>query len=67
LSRSWRDARELWRDELAASEKFRPAFSFSKTCDFAGIWINKWYDNATPSERMAAFGPLFDMAQARSA
>jgi mitochondrial enoyl-[acyl-carrier protein] reductase / trans-2-enoyl-CoA reductase len=33
-----------------------------KDLRFRGIWINKWYDNATPSERMAAFGPLFDMA-----
>ena len=34
-----------------------------KDLRFRGIWINKWYDNATPSERMAAFGPLFDMAR----
>jgi trans-2-enoyl-CoA reductase len=29
---------------------------------FRGIWINKWYDNATASERMQTFQPLFDMA-----
>ncbi len=28
-----------------------------------GIWINKWYDNATQPERMANFGPIFDMAK----
>src|SRR6478672_5797923 len=34
-----------------------------KDLRFRGIWINKWYDNATSPERMAAFGPLFDMAR----
>src|SRR6266516_2742838 len=34
-----------------------------KDLRFRGIWINKWYDNATPSERMTAFRPLFDMAR----
>jgi len=34
-----------------------------KDLRFRGIWINKWYDNATRSERMETFGPLFDMAQ----
>ena len=34
-----------------------------KDLRFRGIWINKWYDNATPSERMDSFRPLFDMAQ----
>jgi mitochondrial enoyl-[acyl-carrier protein] reductase / trans-2-enoyl-CoA reductase len=34
-----------------------------KDLRFRGIWINKWYDNATPSERMETFRPLFDMAQ----
>src|SRR6478735_2855161 len=34
-----------------------------KDLRFRGIWINKWYDNATLSERMAAFEPLFDMAR----
>src|SRR6202040_1901904 len=28
-----------------------------------GIWINKWYDNATMQERMEAFKALFDMAR----
>ena len=28
-----------------------------------GIWINKWYDNATMAERMDAFRPLFEMAK----
>src|SRR5215510_8669243 len=30
-----------------------------KDLRFRGIWINKWYDNAPPSERMQAFRPLF--------
>jgi len=34
-----------------------------KDLRFRGIWINKWYDNATRSERMETFGPLFDMAK----
>ena len=34
-----------------------------KDLRFRGIWINKWYDNATRSERMEAFRPLFDMAR----
>jgi mitochondrial enoyl-[acyl-carrier protein] reductase / trans-2-enoyl-CoA reductase len=34
-----------------------------KDLRFRGIWINKWYDKATPSERMDSFGPLFDMAK----
>ena len=33
-----------------------------KDLRFRGIWINKWYDSATPAERMAAFNPIFDMA-----
>jgi trans-2-enoyl-CoA reductase len=28
-----------------------------------GIWINKWYDNATHEERMKTFQPLFEMAK----
>lgn len=28
-----------------------------------GIWINKWYDDATMQERMEAFRPLFEMAK----
>src|SRR5213592_4176953 len=34
-----------------------------KDLRFRGIWINKWYDNATPSGRMEEFRPLFDMAR----
>jgi trans-2-enoyl-CoA reductase len=33
-----------------------------KDLRFRGIWINKWYDNATPAQRMEAFQSLFDMA-----
>jgi trans-2-enoyl-CoA reductase len=34
-----------------------------KNLIFRGIWINKWYDNASSAERMEAFQPLFDMAR----
>ena len=34
-----------------------------KDLRFRGIWINKWYDDATPEERMDAFRPLFEMAK----
>jgi trans-2-enoyl-CoA reductase len=34
-----------------------------KDLRFRGIWINKWYDNATWPERMEAFHPLFEMAK----
>lgn len=34
-----------------------------KDLRFRGIWINKWYDQASPPERMQAFDPLFDMAK----
>jgi mitochondrial enoyl-[acyl-carrier protein] reductase / trans-2-enoyl-CoA reductase len=34
-----------------------------KDLRFRGIWINKWYDDATMADRMAAFKPLFDMAK----
>jgi trans-2-enoyl-CoA reductase len=34
-----------------------------KDLRFRGIWINKWYDEATMAERMAAFNPIFDMAK----
>jgi trans-2-enoyl-CoA reductase len=34
-----------------------------KDLRFRGIWINKWYDNATPSQRMEAFQRLFEMAK----
>ena len=28
-----------------------------------GIWINRWYDEATLDERMESFGPIFEMAK----
>lgn len=34
-----------------------------KDLRFRGIWINKWYDSASPAERMEAFGPIFEMAK----
>src|SRR4029450_12672093 len=34
-----------------------------KNLRFRGIWINKWYDNATPAQRMEAFQHLFEMAK----
>src|SRR6266516_4015953 len=34
-----------------------------KDLRFRGIWINKWYDNATPAQRMEAFQSLFEMAK----
>jgi trans-2-enoyl-CoA reductase len=34
-----------------------------KDLRFRGIWINKWYDNATTAERMEAFQHLFEMAK----
>ncbi|PYK22913.1 MAG: hypothetical protein DME52_13615 [Verrucomicrobia bacterium] len=34
-----------------------------KDLRFKGIWINKWYDNATMDERMEAFRRLFEMAK----
>jgi trans-2-enoyl-CoA reductase len=34
-----------------------------KDLRFRGIWINKWYDNATMQERMDAFCQLFEMAK----
>lgn len=34
-----------------------------KDLRFRGIWINKWYDNATLSERKKAFQQLFEMAK----
>ncbi len=34
-----------------------------KDLRFRGIWINKWYDNATIQERMEAFQLLFKMAE----
>jgi trans-2-enoyl-CoA reductase len=34
-----------------------------KDLRFRGIWINKWYDNATMAERMDTFRALFEMAK----
>jgi len=34
-----------------------------KDLRFRGIWINKWYDNATPAQRMDTFQHLFEMAK----
>jgi trans-2-enoyl-CoA reductase len=34
-----------------------------KDLRFRGIWINKWYDDATPTQRMEAFQRLFEMAK----
>src|SRR5881392_138653 len=34
-----------------------------KDLRFRGIWINKWYDNATMEKRMEAFRALFEMAK----
>src|SRR6266513_219987 len=34
-----------------------------KDLRFRGIWISKWYDNATIEERMEAFRALFEMAK----
>jgi mitochondrial enoyl-[acyl-carrier protein] reductase / trans-2-enoyl-CoA reductase len=34
-----------------------------KDLRFRGIWINKWYDNATMRERMDTFHALFEMAE----
>jgi len=34
-----------------------------KDLRFRGIWINKWYDHATPAQRMEAFHHLFEMAK----
>jgi mitochondrial enoyl-[acyl-carrier protein] reductase / trans-2-enoyl-CoA reductase len=34
-----------------------------KDLRFRGIWINKWYDNATMAQRMETFRSLFEMAK----
>jgi trans-2-enoyl-CoA reductase len=34
-----------------------------KDLRFRGIWINKWYDNATQPQRMEAFQSLFEMSK----
>jgi trans-2-enoyl-CoA reductase len=33
-----------------------------KDLRFRGIWINKWYDNASAAQRMETFRPIFEMA-----
>src|SRR6266704_2521353 len=43
--------------------KIPPRLLIFKDLRFRGIWINKWYDNATMQERMDAFRPLFEMAK----
>ena len=34
-----------------------------KNLRFTGFWVNKWYEAATPEQRMETFAPLFDMAK----
>jgi trans-2-enoyl-CoA reductase len=34
-----------------------------KNLHFCGFWINKWYDQATPVQRVETFTPLLEMAQ----
>ena len=34
-----------------------------KDLRFRGIWINKWYDNASRAERIEAFNRIFEMAR----
>jgi trans-2-enoyl-CoA reductase len=34
-----------------------------KDLRFRGIWINRWYDNATMAQRMETFRSLFEMAK----
>jgi trans-2-enoyl-CoA reductase len=34
-----------------------------KNLTFRGMWVNKWYDQATPQLRAETFAPLFDMAK----
>jgi trans-2-enoyl-CoA reductase len=43
--------------------KIPNGFLIFKDLRFRGIWINKWYDNATKEQRMEAFRPLFEMAK----
>ena len=33
-----------------------------KNLNFRGMWVNKWYENATADERKATFEPLFAMS-----
>jgi trans-2-enoyl-CoA reductase len=34
-----------------------------KNLIFRGMWVNKWYDQATPEQRAETFAPLFEMAK----
>ncbi|MGZ5554031.1 MAG: zinc-binding dehydrogenase, partial [Chthoniobacterales bacterium] len=34
-----------------------------KNLTFRGMWVNKWYDQATPEQRAETFAPLFEMAK----
>jgi len=34
-----------------------------KNLIFRGMWVNKWYDQATPQQREETFVPLFEMAK----
>lgn len=34
-----------------------------KNFHFCGFWVNKWYDQATPSQRTETFQSLFEMAK----
>ena len=34
-----------------------------KNLIFRGMWVNKWYDQATSQERAETFAPLFEMAK----
>ncbi len=34
-----------------------------KNLHFCGIWINKWFDGATPEQRADTFNALFDLAR----
>src|SRR5207253_10851527 len=43
--------------------KIPTGFLIFKDLRFRGIWINKWYDDATMQERTEAFRQLFKMAK----
>jgi NADPH:quinone reductase-like Zn-dependent oxidoreductase len=34
-----------------------------KNLHFTGFWVNKWYEQATPTARQEAFGRIFEFAQ----
>ena len=55
----WPNAGDLWSDEFAAAQNPKQLLIF-KDLHFRGIWINKWYNNATHSSAplsMAKRGP----------